>query len=396
MVRFPLPSRPFPPLNLSAHDETALRQLASGFVHETLTDYEQVFLRDNGVMDPKRWKMLKRAENLGVYQDRQLADKRNRDPSLSRNAAQLVWFGTIESDLDDIMYGVVNQTAEMAKIKSTYVMDYVADFSLLASVVQATPEQPFEGLQVKWAANCGTPLVSRVIRPRDFVYLEATGITPSSSGDRIGYHVIHSIEIPGAPELHDLKVVRANNSLYHVFRQKAPGVVEVYVKACIDVLGDMPSSMATYATAEAVTSVKMVAVCSQFKKLNYLLSRSSAARFKKRRATQSWGAEPNCSVCLKDMNGPLRSKRFCEACGSRMCSRCRIPRKLSFLHRETRSTFQRQVDFCTRCVHAAGALNGFDVAVDELRDEHALSIYFDDRHTRSASSVSSDSIDQMC
>lgn len=394
MVRFPLPSRPFPPLNLSVQDEHALAQLAEGVVTETLADYEQVFLRDNGVMDPARWKMLKRAENLGVYQERRLIDKRNRDPSLSRNAAQPVWFGTIESDLDDIMYGVVNQTAEMAKIKSTYVVDYVADFSLLASVVQATPEHPFQGLQVKWAANCGTPIMSRVIRPRDFVYLEATGITPSSSGERIGYHVIHSIEIPGAPELHDRKIVRANNSLYHVFRQKAPGVVEVFVKACIDVLGDMPSSMATYATVEAVASVKMVAVCSQLKKLNYLLSKSSAARTRKHRATS--GEDPDCSVCLKDMRGPLRSKRYCEACGNRMCSRCHIPRKLSFLNRETRSAFQRQVSFCMRCVHAANALNGMDVAVDELRDENALSIYFDDRQTRSTSSASSGSIDQMC
>lgn len=63
------------------------------------------------------------------------------------------------------------------------------------------------------------PGLKRLVRLRDFVFLEATGVTLRSSGERVGYHLIHSISIPPLRPLYEHNLVRGSISLLHLFRE---------------------------------------------------------------------------------------------------------------------------------------------------------------------------------
>ncbi|GMF10838.1 unnamed protein product [Phytophthora lilii] len=311
-MKFPLAHAPFAPLRLSAGDRKEVAELADIFVQQTLADYETHLDVQHGVVDEVRWKMFKRFEDVVVYQDRKalrpqrltLAGSGSESSSYeqqegAKDMQKLLWFGTVQGSLDDIMYGVVNPTAEEAKVKAAYVGNNVLDFAVLDTIVHPTEDDPFRGLQIKWAVNGGPSVMRAVVRCRDFVYLESTGMTTSSTGERVGYHILHSVAIPGAPELHEHKIIRGNMTLYHLYRQKSKGVVETYVKAFIDVMGDLPSSIATIASAKGVVSVWKLGDYAEMKKLMWLLKQHKAM------PPYQDSSSGFCRVCHKDVSGAL-------------------------------------------------------------------------------------------
>ncbi|KAF1779292.1 START-like domain [Phytophthora cactorum] len=282
-MKFPLAHAPFGPLRLSEGDRKEAVELADVFVQQTLADYETHLEVQHGVVDEVRWKMVKRFEDVVVYQDREAMRPRRLTLASSSSGSgyehrespnemqKLLWFGTVQGSLDEIMYGVANPTAEEAKVKAAFVGSNVLDFAVLDTIVHPTVDDPFRGLQIKWAVNGGPSMMRSMVRCRDFVYLESTGMTTNSKGERIGYHILHSIAMPGAPELHEHKIIRGNMTLYHLYRQKSEGVVETYVTAFIDVMGDMPSSIATFVSAKGVVSVWKLGDYAEMKKLMWLL-----------------------------------------------------------------------------------------------------------------------------
>lgn len=409
-MKFPMKEQPFAPVQLSDCDKAAMVDLADLFVSETLADYE-AHLRDGGV-DASRWKTFKKFDNVTVFQDRQTQSplrrlSRDNMGSLDDDKAgradkevqRLLWFGTVAGDLDDIMYAVVNPTAEEARVKSVYVGNNVLDFAVLASIVEATPEDPFRGLQLKWAVNGGPSMMRVMVRPRDFVYLESTGMTRmESTGERVGFHILHSVEVAGVPELHEHKVVRGSMTLYHLYRQKSDGVVETYVKAFLDLLGDMPAPVGAIVSAKGVVSVWKLAECSQLKKLSWMLSKSSSGNESRRRLhphqqhhRQSTASEvplpPDagvsrscCSVCQTKINksrvpgsakDARQQARTCRVCMQRLCARCCVSKKMCYFSQRTRTVQQHSVAFCIACVRTATTTNGRDVALDELRTKRA-------------------------
>ncbi|OWY97177.1 hypothetical protein PHMEG_00032358, partial [Phytophthora megakarya] len=168
---------------------------------------------------------------------------------------KMTWMGTVECELDDLMYGIVSQSDEVTRINSSYSGNDIQDFATLASLETSTPSDPFHGLQLKWEVNSALTKAKPVWHHRDFVYLEATGITTSSAaGQRIGYQILHSLDMRNAPELTQCKLIRGKVTIYQVFRQKSKGTVEVFAKAMVDLGGNVPASMGSFATIEAANS----------------------------------------------------------------------------------------------------------------------------------------------
>jgi hypothetical protein len=371
-MKFPLAHAPFPPLRLCDGDKKEVEELADVFVQQTLADYETHLDVQHGVVDEVRWKMVKRFEDVVVYQDREAMRPRRltrggSDSGSSyeqregaKDMQKLLWFGTVQGCLDDIMYGVVNPTAEEAKIKAAYVGSNVLDFAMLDTVVRPTPDDPFRGLQIKWAVNGGPSLMRAMINCRDFVYLESTGMTTSSTGERIGYHILHSIAVPGAPELQEHKIIRGNMTLYHLYRQKSAGVVETYVKAFIDIMGDMPASIATWVSAKGVVSVWKLGDYAEMKKLMWLLKQHKAA------PPHQDGSSSFCRVCHKGVSGPLSRRQACCICSGCVCSRCSVPKKLHHMSPLTRTVLQTPVAVCTPCMRTVLATTCLDVARAEV------------------------------
>ncbi|KAE9021547.1 hypothetical protein PF011_g4910 [Phytophthora fragariae] len=406
-MKFPLSACPFQELELTDTEKNAIKSKSDGILSETMAEYERMLVQDNGVLDTERWKLIKRKESIAAYQDRcALAVTLQASSSMAKLTVEsmddpvapppaptgktpmqrVLWHGTINCDLDDLMLGVVNQNTDMWKVKSSYVEDNGLDYFLLASINERTIEKPFDGLQVKWTVNDMGPLVAKpIIRPRDFVYLESTGITQSpTTGERMGYHICHSLEMPGVPELPEYKLVRGKLELYHIFRQKSKGVVEVYARALCDLQGEMPSTSVTMFSAEGMSSLTLTAFCAERHKVMWLMHTMEPCESRKPSLNL-------CSVCTKDLSKSLLPfmTKACRICSGRICARCRIPKRLSFLNRRTRGVIKKNIDVCTRCVHTSAHMNALTVAQGELSLENPTSIFYESAINRSASSVSS-------
>lgn len=367
-MKFPLAHAPFAPLRLGDGDRKEVEMLADLFVQQTLADYETHLDMQHGVVDEVRWKMVKRFEDVVVYQDREAMRPRRLTLASSSSGSgyqhrecpkemqKLLWFGTVQGSLDDIMYGVVNPTAEEAKVKASYVGSNVLDFAVLDTIVHPTVDDPFRGLHIKWAVNGGPSMMRSVVRCRDFVYLESTGMTTSSKGERIGYHILHSVAVPGAPELSEHKIIRGNMTLYHLYRQKSDGVVETYVKAFIDVMGDMPSSIATFVSAKGVVSVWKLGDYAEMKKLMWLLKQHKTVPSRQDNSSKS------CRVCRKDVSGVLSRRQACCVCSGCVCPRCSVPKKLHHMSPLTPTVMQTPVVVCTPCMRTVLTTSCLEVA----------------------------------
>ncbi|KUF88880.1 hypothetical protein AM588_10001982 [Phytophthora nicotianae] len=191
-------------------DRSQLEALAQTFVSDNLRQYLTHSAIGLDKVDERRWKVVKAKEALRVYAERSQRDMARRARKHSSNstdddddadclASELpVMFsaGTLVGNLEDIMFGAVNPSLELMRIKSSYVDD-VSGAAVLASIVEPTMDDPFCSLVIKWM-EMDLPLrKSGLVKNRDYVYMEATGMVQlGPRGDRIGYHLMHSVHFP--------------------------------------------------------------------------------------------------------------------------------------------------------------------------------------------------------
>ncbi|KAG1686400.1 hypothetical protein DVH05_006704 [Phytophthora capsici] len=392
-MKFPLPSDVMPRLELPFHDQQRIEHLASVFVNETVDQYMEHLQASRIHHSPrvckKRWKQIKKRGNMTVYQDRN-ADESIRQklsfrtlletPGALAKTHVVMGLGYCEGLMEDAVYGSVAPTEELMMIKTAYSQDGVVDCRILATILAPTVSDPLREIQIKWCVNGSAPmLVSGVVRKRDFVYVESSGIVMTQTGERIGFNFLHSLEFEGVPDLSHLGLVRANLSICSLFRQREEGGVELFLQGFCDPLGNMAASVAILTTAEAILSYAGVVHCGQMKKLNWALNKN---------ASIVYAQEPDiCCVCHKLHASGLMPKKFCRICKGRVCSKCRQPQKISFVDFRTRKVRQYTLSFCSSCVNAAHYSRTLDIAHDELVEANPMVAYEVDQE--SISSVSS-------
>ncbi|KAK1940817.1 hypothetical protein P3T76_007523 [Phytophthora citrophthora] len=373
-MRFPLPVDTFPPLFVSEEDRIELQMLAESFIHQAMEEYADFRYADGGILNKERWKVVKTRDGVTSYRDVRMIDpERSRSApkervgsnmTMSTKLHGIVAVGTIEGEFNDMAFGLLNATTEMLKIKSSYTNDKIADAKVLAAIVEPTPSEPVKGTYLKWSVSTGAPfLLRKIVRPRDFVYLESIGILKTAKGERIGYSLMHSLQIPTIRELKEYQIVRANASICALFRQKASGKLELYVKGFVDAMGDIHSCVAVPATADGLMSFRQVAHCGQMKKLNWLLKI-------KKTVILDHGSH-DCVVCTNAASRP----KCCQVCLGTVCTRCSVSKKLSFLSSSTQKTFQRRLIFCVRCLLAAFKADALEIAAEEMMRQDPFEVY---------------------
>ncbi|KAG4241528.1 hypothetical protein PC116_g10541 [Phytophthora cactorum] len=326
-MKFPLPADTFPTLSLPLDDQDALKNLARAFVDDAMVEY--LAFRNppiNGVVDDTRWKLIKKRDGLTSYLDRELGDPaatRNSvresvgSMSFSRKLHGVLTVGTIDGSLHDQMYGMYHCSMELMRIKSAYMADKIADGKIICEICAATPEHPVDGLYIKWSVSDFAPtLLRRVIRPRDFVFLDGTGILEDeATGEKIGYSVMHSLQIPDI---------------------------------------------------QALMSYRKGVYCGQMKKLNWLLKTKKTVMLDR----------PNgiCSVCQKTVKKLSSPDHLCQVCMNQVCSPCSVVQKLAFLS-TSRRIVRRNLSFCSRCMRVAVLADGLEVASEELRRLNPLEYF---------------------
>ncbi|KAE8970157.1 hypothetical protein PR002_g27202, partial [Phytophthora rubi] len=293
-MKFTLPENAFPPLDLTKEQQAALIQEAQAVVRETLEENE-AFLAGGSKFSSAKWRLVRARDGLNVYRERRPAastlDKQlsglvspgshsatwstgdrsragmeqstmstDMESSTSSVLARsklmqrpvMVLHGTVDGSLDDCMFGTFASTDEAWKWRSSHINDRLDDARILATIRKPTHDDPFQFLGIKWFAKERPAVLSSIMQQRDYLIMEATGLTKDSRGKKVGYYLMHSIALPGVPELTDLGIIRAKLSLCFIDRQKGPGKVEKYCRNYSDPGGKIMDRVAAAVGAEAI------------------------------------------------------------------------------------------------------------------------------------------------
>lgn len=393
-MKFPLPPETMPSLQLPLHDQQCIEHLAAVFVQETIDQYLEHLRTSRSQGEPrvckKRWKQIRKRDDMVVYEDKCAAESIRQKvsfrtlletPGALNKLHVVMGLGHCEGMMEDAVYGSIAPTEELMMLKTAYSSDGVVDCRILATIVRPSPEDPLRELQIKWCVNGSAPAALSdlgIVRNRDFVYVESSGIVMTPNGERIGFNFLHSLEFEGVPNLRHLGLVRANLSICSLFRQREEGGVELFLQGFCDPLGDMTAKIAILTTAEAILSYSKVVRCGRMKKLNWALNKNAAIVY----------AQPPelCCVCHKSQAHSLTPKKFCRICHGRVCSKCRQQQGLCFVDLRSRKVRKYKLSFCVGCVNTAFLSSTAQIAHDELVEENPMGAYEVDQESISSMS----------
>ncbi|RLN96309.1 hypothetical protein BBJ28_00003563 [Nothophytophthora sp. Chile5] len=302
---------PFQALTLSAHDREELVEIAQTLVLAKFHEYQE-YLRTKKHVDLSRWKNYRQEGATITYLERKKSNPDARLPAL-------LMVGPLPGSLEDNMFGIVSPTLEAVQIKSSYLED-VHDAAVLATIVEPTLEDPFRSVLVKWM-EVNIPLSAfGLVHNRDYVYLESTGLFTLENGERVGYHLLHSLSFPQTHELPNR--VRGNMSLCGMFRQEAPDKTDCRGTGLMDPGGDMIRLLAIPGIVAATMSGLKYSHCGQMKKLAWRLEQRYAeakehgvpafkpvcvtcsTAIKRRKLGEFGQANSTCKLCFGALSGP--------------------------------------------------------------------------------------------
>ncbi|KAG6616784.1 uncharacterized protein IUM83_17925 [Phytophthora cinnamomi] len=376
---------PYPDLQVSEEERHQLIDLVNGFVEAHFQKYEDFVVVDNRRVNERRWKHFKSKDNLHVYEDRCHQDssqgmelwnpatpQENVAPG-TKDMPVMLRVGTVVGLLDDAMFGVVNPTLDIMRVKASYVHDLDGG-AILCPIVEPTEEEPFRSLIIKWM-TIDAPLQSTsLVKVRDFVYIEATGILHFANGDRVGYQLLHSIEFPQTNPRPN--VIRANVSYFTFFRQVEENVVDVFGTSTVAPGGDVMRFISIRVATDALLSATDLVFCGQMKKMSWMLQHQHSMD----RQTQR---NENCVMCNKKTTSGVRGrlgKSTCKLCYGCVCYSCKIRRRITFIAIDGK-LIQRKVAFCSKCISTATICDAKKAAIDQATGYRAYKAFSTSSHS---------------
>ncbi|EGZ14378.1 hypothetical protein PHYSODRAFT_252877 [Phytophthora sojae] len=248
--------------SLSIHNQSYTAMETATLTAHNIEQYTTLLVTKDGITDPTRWREVRRRDGVRVYKERVVATRQG------PTTPQLLLLGTIEGQLEDIMYGVVAPTDEAMKIKSACTQDGVQDSKVLCEILLPTFEDPFRHIGVKWRlfdAKC------------DHVSLDATGIIETAKRERVGYSISHSVafsELPSFEAAHGIE--RLNMSVCLLYRQKTPTTIECYVRGFFEfrTQNEMLGNLTLQAIASQWAAFSRKSECALVKKLAWKMRKS--------------------------------------------------------------------------------------------------------------------------
>ncbi|KAE9334586.1 hypothetical protein PF008_g13896 [Phytophthora fragariae] len=212
---------------------------------------------------------------------------------------------------------------------------------------------------------------SGLVKNRDFVYMEATGVVQlGHGGDRIGYHLMHSVHFPQT--VNRPHKVRGRLSVCSFFRQTSPDTVEHYSSGTIDPGGVIPRALLVRATAAQMLAPLRYAYCGQMKKLTWMLQQKREERQVGNGRSKLMTPDHVCVTC-RSKAGNLFSSKCCVCLGD-LCRSCSIKKRLSFLSSDS-ALVRCKVSVCTACMLDGLHVSASRAARDQLFGASICSAY---------------------
>ncbi|GMG18010.1 unnamed protein product [Phytophthora fragariaefolia] len=414
-MKFTLPDDIFPALNLSKKKQAALIVEADTIVSETIAANEE-FLAGGGTFRDPRWKLVRAKEGLSVYRQRRSSERASRASSKAqmpstpqaqgsswsfrrrdRAASDMNWamntdgesslsgiagnsiqermrrpevslmvlHGAVEGNLADCMYGTFAPTNQAWMWRSSHLNDRLDDARILATIRGPTRKDPFRFLGIKWFAKEIPALLSGIVQQRDYLMLEATGLTRDSRGDTVGYYLLHSVSLPDIPELSDLGIVRGQLSLCFIDRQCGSGKVEIYCRGFSDPAGEMIDRVNVAITADSLISAAGVIDYAYIKKLTWLMKYKGAAL---QSVSEAGVHRPTrCETCDKNFTmfavTGAGSGTPCRICHRVVCGKCSVVKKMTVDVTSTGSVKKCALRFCMECLLEAKKKSVWELAL---------------------------------
>ncbi|TMW58344.1 hypothetical protein Poli38472_009903 [Pythium oligandrum] len=370
-MKFPLESDPFAPVEVTPERIAELESLARVVVNETIAEWEHFVHVQNREVDKKRWKPTKTRENMTVYKDMHHAKS---DPvpvypgtpstvgsDEANRGLRLLGVGSIVGSFDDFMLGNTTLTVDEMRIRRSYSDDECVDYRVLNVWRRPTIDEPFQFHCLRWYVKA-VPGANAIVKPRDLVLLDCQGVMDMPDGERLGYFLLHSVEVPECREIPG--IIRCQLAACYLFRPMGPNSVEVYLRSMVEPGGKIIDSVATISSTNALISTWKFPWVGQNKKLSWLMTQPTSVRSEMLGRKVGANSKPvrkdKCSLCTKSIT-LLRRTTACGLCLDTVCSRCVTVRKLSFIRRNG-DLVQVPTTFCKNCIMWSTKHDAYDTA----------------------------------
>lgn len=384
---FPISRAKLPRVTATPHEHAARKQQMQHLLVQAMDEYDYFRDVESSTIDQRRWKLVATRELTRLYRERHVgsgtaaarsvttphASVSNSDHSnneedvddfeiaihpddsqsagggeFKRRLKSMRLVGDMPGRMENAVVSVVTKTREEMALVHVFLHGDVADSNLLCVMEGPTAANPLHFLGYKWLVKkspCG-----RLIKHRDTVYLEYTGVTRNKRGEQIGFLLNESVDVPSFPEMPERNCVRSLNSVQFLMRQKSENVVEVFMTGVVEPSGNIPKILTTMLTPETLFAILKVVDLAEARRLTRMIVSHRQAR---EELLYSRRTRPtSCALCFqKSKFYNLTSLVDCNICGQVVCSRCRIYKKV-FVSDGILGHMQR-IDCCKTCVLAA-------------------------------------------
>ncbi|KAJ8576935.1 hypothetical protein ON010_g2274 [Phytophthora cinnamomi] len=372
-------------ITLAPADISELQVVANAILEANLERYQHYTDVENCKVNSSDWKYIKSKDQIKVYAERRQKRRRSHFQTSSENDARtelqsMLCVGSTPGTLDDVMLGIVSPTLESTRAKSSYI-DERSEAAVLSIAKAPTRDNPFDSVVVNWMELDVRRRSVGLVKNRDYIYVEATGIRLLQNGARLGYRLMHSVDFPQAHVLEGR--VRAKLSVCCFFRQENESSVSVYMMGMMDPMTDGVRRLIVPRFVKRMLSPLKYAHYGEMKKMTQALGE----RYAELKTRKSRDPDDHCCGCKKQLG---RLGKFvghhstCKLCFKYVCSSCKVEKEMSFVTLDLKMT-QRKVAFCPSCVSEATT-----IAPPELPDvENRNQAVNYNRHPSVGSSVSS-------
>ncbi|GMF18727.1 unnamed protein product [Phytophthora fragariaefolia] len=246
------------------------------------------------------------------------------------------------------MEGVYCQSTEEMLLMNAIKCPRLAESAVLYAVQRQTVCEPYAFTGIKW-----TTVKLSVASNRDFCYFDKMGLVRQTSGKRMAYHVMQSVDLPEYP--HKAMHKRMQASLCYVFEELEDDLVGVYMQGEID--HTALSYFSTPAVSDLLLAVTNALECARAKKLAEMMAVTPPGRWKRRTSRRC------CDVC-RGSTSFFESLQECAGCNFKyVCKKCRL--KENVLARDTSSSSHlMRAEFCRVCISKMDS-----TSIDQLRAE---------------------------
>ncbi|KAE9294020.1 hypothetical protein PF008_g24652 [Phytophthora fragariae] len=307
--------------------------------------------------------------------------------------------GVLPGTVEDMAFSFLADTDERSRMRFNTNKDFVVeDMRILAKIHGPTRDNPFQFLGVKWCSHTSGRTASLVVKPRDYLVIESTGMALDSNGERFSYLLNHSIEMNEVPTFRGFGQLRTIFSACHIIRpHKNPHsdgeFIEVFARGFLMIGGSFSIRMSATQCADSFLQMPRSLEESYLKKLAWLMhdklrwssSSSNASDSNTNTNTNSFSSNGSsrsmvekssvCSCCHAKISlrlgGFLERSSSCSLCRQTACHKCTVKKLLPVEGSRGRHMKKKEMEFCLNCYLRAKRLPAWHVAAATLAKHSA-------------------------